>query len=146
MAWMNNPKEMFCKKQEDFLRFVEDNFITSYYRTNVSDVMSLKNVLITGNNRKLQSNSYLKALNDDGVVFADQMIKSGLFFKTSDCQIIYLFSSGYDKQELELKLNKSWQSKNDVTVKVLDKKDNFFFENYNLVVMSLAKKELPILK
>ena len=143
---MNNPKEMFCKKQDDYLRFVEDNYITSYYRAVVPDVLSLKNVLITGVNRQLASLDYIKSLNDEGVIFPENMIKTGLFFKTSDCQIIYLFSTGFERDKIEESLDKSWQIKNDISVKVMDKENNFFFDNYNLVVISLTKKDLPILR
>jgi len=145
MAWMTNPREMFCCNRDEFLKFVEDNYITAYHRAVVKDVLCLKNVLITGINRKLASLDYIKGLNDDGVVFPEKLVKFGFFFKTSDCQIIYMFSSELDRDKIEMCLDKSWQIKNDVTVKVMDKEENFLHANHNLVIVALQKKVLPIL-
>ena len=146
MAWMTNPREMFCYNQNEFLKFVDDNYISAYHRANVNDVLCLKNVLITGINRQLASLDYIKGLNDDSVVFPKNMIKIGFFFKTTDGQIIYLFSTDYDKDKIEERLDLSWQVRNGVTVKVMDKESNFLHAGLNLVIVALNKKELPILK
>ena len=145
MAWMNNPKDMFCSKRNEYLDFVDENYISSYFKCNANNPIVIKDVLMTGKNRTQSIERFHNIFNNDETLPLD-LIKSGIFFKTDDSQIFYIFSTSYSEDKLDDVFNDEFRTEFKLDVKVKDKSENFLVDDCNLVIVSISKRELPILK
>lgn len=144
---MNNPKDMYCSNRDAYLDFVDENFISSYFRCNVNSAFNIKDVLMTGKNRLNSKEHFHNIFNDDEEKgLPNDLIKFGVFFRTDDSQIFYTFSTNYSTDKLDSVFNNEVRSEFNLDVKIKDKSENFLIDDCNLVIVSINRKPLPILK
>lgn len=148
MSWFKLESSPMCHDKEKDKEFIEDNFLSMYCRYTPYDTNMLRDMFITGVDRASTNNGWYnkKHRKDNNEKFPVHMVKFGHMYKTKDYQFFYMFNCNYPLNEIKDAFSDEWQQRNNIKVKIIDKKDNWIFRDYYLVVMWLVKREVPILK